>query len=295
MSDSYVSKVLVSSKGVVVAIDIYDTISSRHRMQTWDWQTGQMLAEFETVFDGSSRLTISPAGDVLFAGNWKSGKKGGVAAYDATSGRLLWHRSDISETQSLHYSHSGEAVWCSTEKGPVQSLSALTGEMAFAWETIRNAFDSPYAARWLAERKADYVLAGELNITIPRLTSFLFQAAFTPNSVCLAEARGPLRCLEADTGEERWRYSSAQGHVTQLSYHVDGFLYGVLFLSQEGEDSKLLRFALDSGATEKLYHEAERGPDAWSMGQGVLITRSGNVISLESGDVIRRLAISVDE
>lgn len=293
MTDCYVSKVLASSKGDIVAIDIYDKSPRRHRLQAWNWQTSEMLMEFDTVFDGSSRMAISSTGDVLFAGNWKAGDMGGVAAYDNRSGGLLWHRTDISETQRLHYSYSAEAVWCSTENGPVQSLDSQTGKTLFAWETIRDAFDSPYSVRWLAERKTDYLLVGEPSIAIGRETSSLFQAVFSPDSVCLAEVSGPVRCLNSDSGEERWRYLPERGHVTQLSYQSNDFMYGVLFLSQEGRDSKLIRIALDSGTTEMLYHQAERSPFAWSIGPGVLLTRSGEVVSLETGNVIRRLPIPV--
>jgi outer membrane protein assembly factor BamB len=293
MSDSYVSKVLASTKGDIVALDIYDTSSSRHRIQVWNWRTGERINEFDTVFDGQKRLAISPTGDVLFAGNWQVGEHGGVAAYDTSSAGVLWHRTDISETQRLHYSLSAEAVWCSTENGPVQSLDGRTGETLFAWQTIRDAFDSPYSARWLAERKTDYVLVGEPSIAIPRESFSLFQGVFSPDSVCLAEVKGPVRCLESNTGNERWRFSPKEGHVIQLSYQPDGFLYGVLFLSQEGEDSRLVRFALDSGASEVLYHQAERNPYAWSIGPGVLITRSGEVVSLATGNVLRQLALPV--
>jgi len=295
MPDSYVSKVLASPKGDIVAIAIYEE-SSRHRLvQIWNWRASEMLAKFYTVFDGYSRMAISPNGDVLFAGNWQAGTNGGVAAYDTGSGGLLWHRTDISGTQRLHYSHSAEAVWCSTENSPVQFLDAQTGKTLFAWETIRDAFDSPFSARWLVERKTDYALVGEPSIAIPRVSFSLFQAVFGPESVCLTEAKGPVRCLESNTGDERWRYSPKKGHVSQLSYQPDGFVYGVLFLSQEGEDSKLVRFALDSGESKVLYHQAERSPFAWSIGPGVLITRSGEVVALETGNVIRQLTIAICE
>lgn len=293
MADSYVSKVLASSKGNIVAMAIYDESSRHCRIQIWNWRIGEMLAKFDTVFDGYSRMAISPTGDVLFAGNWQAGQNGGVAAYDTGSGSLLWHRTDISETQRLHYSHSVDAVWCSTENGPVQSLDARNGKTLFAWETIRDAFDSPFSARCLAERKTDYVLVGEPSIAIPRASFSLFQAVFSPESLCLTEVNGPVRCLESNTGDERWRYSPEQGHVNQLSFQPDGFIYGVLFLSQVGEDSKLVRFALDSGDSKALYHQAERSPFAWSIGPGVLITRSGDVVSLETGKVIRQLEIPV--
>lgn len=199
MPQTYISKVLASSKGDIVAIDIYDKPSRRHRLQAWNWRTSTVLAEFVTVFDGFDRMAISPTGDVLFAGNWKAGEKGGVAAYEIGSGCVLWHRTDISEAQRLHYSHSVEALWCSTENSPVQSLDGRTGKTLFTWETIRDAFDSPYSARWLAERKTDYVLVGEPSIAIPRESPSLFQAVFGPGSLCLTEVGGPVRCLESNT------------------------------------------------------------------------------------------------
>ena len=83
--------------------------------------------------------------------------------------------------------------------------------------------------------------------------------------------------------------------MIQLSYQPDGFLYGVLFLSGDGEDSKLVRFAPDSGACEVLYRQAERCPVAWSIGLGALVTSTGEVVSLETGHVIKRLAVPVRE
>jgi hypothetical protein len=289
---SYVGKVLAAPDGDTVVFGIYDKSSRRFRIQNWNWRTGEMLAEFETVFDGLDRMAISSAGDILIAGNWRPGSDGGVAAYDAGTGHVLWHRTDIHQTQSLHYSQARDAVWCSTENGPVQLIDARTGSTLFAWDAVRDAFDSAHSALWLEDRRTDYVLRGEKDIVIPRVTS-LFQAEFTRDSVCLIEASGPLRCLEFNAGEERWRYSPEKGHVIRLSYQLDGFVYGVLFLSGDGEDSKLIRFVPDSGRCEALYHQAERNPEAWSIGPGVLLTRSGEVVSLKTGDVIRRLAISV--
>jgi outer membrane protein assembly factor BamB len=293
MPGSYVSKVLATPKSEIVAIDIYDTSSRRHRIHARNWRTNKLLAEFNTVFDGHARMAINSLGSVLFAGNWRDGENGGVAAYETGSGQVLWHRRDISETQSLHFSHTKEAVWCSTESGPVQSIHAQTGETLFAWETIRNAFDSPFGERWLAERETDYVLVGEPSIAIQRLTAGLLQAVFTPETVCLTESRGPVRCLESKTGREQWRYSPENGHVIQLSYQQDNLLYGVLFLSEDGKDSKLVRFEPDSGKHEVLFCQAERNPYAWSIGPGVLITRSGDVVSLEAGDVIGQITLSM--
>jgi hypothetical protein len=295
MSDSYVSKLLASPKSEIAAIDIYDTSSRRHRIQARNWRTGEMLAGFTTIFDGHARMAINPLGSVLFAGNWRAGENGGVAAYETSSGRVLWHRTDISETQSLHFSHTEEAVWCSTETGPVQSLDAQTGVTLFAWETIRDAYDSPFEDRWLAERETDYVLMGEPSVAIQRLTAGFLHAVFTPETVCLTESRGPVRCLESKTGKERWRSLLDSGHVIQLSYQPDNVLYGVLFLSETSKDSKLIRFEPDSGRYEVLFYQAERNPYAWSIGPGVLLTRSGDVVSLATGDVIGQLTISMSD
>jgi outer membrane protein assembly factor BamB len=295
MQGSYVGKVLAAPNGSLAVIGIYDLSSRSYRIQIWNWQTGEMQSEFRTVFDASNRMAISRAGGILIAGNWHAGNNAGVAAYDTNSGSILWHRTDINQTQSLHYSPIDDSVWCSTENDPVQFIDARTGETLFAWETVRDAFDSAYSASRLVNRVTEYVLRGERDIVIPRLNFALFQAEFTPDSVCLIEANGPLRCLDSNTGKERWRYSPEQGHVIRLSYQADGSLYGILFLSKDGEDSKLVRFAPDSGSMEVLYCQDERGPTSWSFGPGVLLTRSGEVVSLETGDVIRNLAIPIHE
>ncbi len=98
-------------------------------VQLWDGQTAQQISQFETVLSfGCHRLALSPSGEMCVAAAWQKGKRGGVTCYDAATGAVLWHRTDIRHTQSVRFSAAGNSIWCRLEEGRLQHLSASTGE-----------------------------------------------------------------------------------------------------------------------------------------------------------------------
>ena len=100
-----------------------------HHVQIWDVKTRAVVSEFETLFSfGGHRLTLDPLGERCIAAAWKAGKRGGVACYETNTGKLIWHRQDLRQTQRVRFSPRGEAAWCVPDSGATKLLDAANGK-----------------------------------------------------------------------------------------------------------------------------------------------------------------------
>src|SRR5436309_1980771 len=105
MLDSAIRTLVAASRVPIVAAAFFE-----HKVQIWNWSTGEQLSEFDTVFSfGGHRLALSPSGDTCVAANWNKGKRGGLVCYAVPSGQTIWHRPDIRHTQGLRFSVPADA------------------------------------------------------------------------------------------------------------------------------------------------------------------------------------------
>ncbi len=272
--------------------------TARESAQVWNWRTGERMSEFPTVFDGMNRHAMSPSGEFYVTANWRKGKNGGVACYNTRTGSKIWHRQDLRQVQGIRFSADGCKVWCRVDARPVHCLDSGSG---ISLGTIRNVDDvveSPYSDLALhSRRRADYFLVGDTTKTIPRITlGSMSDAAFNSDALCLAEYSGPVRCIDCETGHERWRYSPPKGfHVIKVSYQSDHSFYGLLF-GYEVPETALIRFSPDHATCTEIcrYSVLRRcGGVRYSggdFGDGAFLTPAGDVVSLEDGRVLRHLA-----
>jgi hypothetical protein len=272
--------------------------TDRESAQVWNWRTGERLSEFPTVFDGMNRHAMSPNGELYVAANWRKGKNGGAACYNTRTGEKIWHRQDLRQVQGIRFSANGDKVWCRVEARPVHCLDAGRGTSLGAIRNVDDVVESPYSDLALhGRRRADYFLVGDTTKTIPRITpGRMSDAAFSSDALCLAEYSGPVRCIDCETGRERWRYLPPQGfHVIKVSYQTDHSFYGLLF-GFEVPETALIRFSPDQGTcTEigrysllKRYGGVRYG--GGDFGDGAFVTATGHVVSLSDGQVLRHLA-----
>ena len=150
--------------------------------------------------------------------------------------------------------------------------------------------ESPYSDVVLhSRRRADYLLVGRTIKTIPRLTASMSDAAFSADVLFLAEYTGPLRCIDCETGKERWRYTPPpSNHVTRISYQSDQSCYGFLGSYDGSSEGAILRFSDDGKCMEVCRHHLAKMDG--SFGDGVFVTTIGEVLSLVDGQVLRSLA-----
>src|SRR5215467_4503045 len=95
------------------------------KVQIWDLESRTAVREFDTVFSfGGHRLALDSLGERCVAAAWRGGQRGGVACYETTTGKLIWHRPDLRQTQRIRFSATDKAVWCVPDSGPTKSLDS---------------------------------------------------------------------------------------------------------------------------------------------------------------------------
>jgi len=257
-------------------------------VQIWNWSVGQRLAEFETVFEtGGWRLALAPNGSTCVAASWKKGKRDGVACYDAPTGQTAWHRSDIRRVQGLRFSPAGDHIWCWIEGGPVQQLDSRTGATSAVVKGVQDVIESRYPGHILEVRRTGFLVRGEIDFLVPRLTFALLDAAFSSDSLCLAEASGPVRCLQLGTGVERWRFQSSGGaHVVALSHSQDDHSFYAVQRYMNGGPAALLRLPERTGIAVKM---CQLSSSTVCFGNGVVITAKGDIVSLRGGGIVEQI------
>jgi WD40 repeat protein len=265
------------------------------QVQVWNPYAGTLVAEFKTVHDGQSRLAIDFGGQRIFAANWRSGESGGVACYDVASGVPIWHRTDIMQVQTMEFSPREDGVWCEIEGRPVHYLDGRTGLTSAVMENVERVFESSFTSHTLLFRSCDLALeTGNHSVTIPR-HGRPKRAVFSSDAAYVAELFPSLvRCIEIETGKERWRYECPDDHFLQsISFQSDGFLYCVQPSGQGGRAERktvLIRLEPESGfCTEVCQTDSTVRPDN-AFGNGVLVTLIGEVLSDATGASLRRLA-----
>jgi hypothetical protein len=263
----------------------------RH-VQIWDVETKSVVNEFETMFSfGGHRLALDPLGERCIAAAWKAGKHGGVACSETNTGKLIWHRQDLEETQRVRFAPGGGAAWCVPDSGPTKLLDVANGKTLDAFTGLRDIFDSDYSSDvLLVKRKRDYILQKEKSLQIRRLTFAILDVAFGPQSLAISESGGPVRCIDSSTGTELWRHSPGKNiHFLRLWYRqTDRNFYGVQWEFQKGSFRSLVR--LDGNCGEpKVLCQLNSWEEVYSAKSDRIITSSGEVLDPPDGRLLHRL------
>lgn len=257
--------------------------------QIWNWRTGERLSAFQTVFDGYGRHAISPRGEIYVAANWRKGRSAGLGCYDARTGNRIWHLPDLRQVQGIRFSAKGDNVWCVVEGRPVHCLDSGTGSILARLRNVQEVVDSPYSDHVLHVRRTDYLIAGHTTISVPQFTRTMMDAVFSPDALCLSECAGSLRCLDIESGAERWRYVPPKGfHVIRVSYQADQSFYGLLF-GFESPISALIRLTGENGTCTEICQYDTSVRYGGDFGDGVFVTATGEVVSLLNGQILTRL------
>ena len=265
-------------------------------VHVWDLAASRHLATFQTIMDfGGTRLAMTPDGKTCIAAAYHVE---GIAGYAASDGMELWRRKDLKKTQTLRVSLDGRRVYACFDNRSCQVLNRETGKTVKTWAGVRDVWESPYQPIMLLEKRTLLLQSPEERklATISAETFAVLCVAFGPGLVCVSESTGPLRCLDAQTGEERWRFQEKGQHFVELAFaeHAQVFV-GVCWPYERGGSFRLLRFEPQSGAASVVTELGKGGEFEFCLRGTRLLSSDGSVTDSATGRRERNLAFPAKE
>ena len=223
----------------------------------YDLKSRKRISVFDTPFDGGKRrVAINPRGDICTVGSYTYG---GIACYAADTGEVIGVRDDVKKVQRVTYSPDGKRLYCTTARGPMKVFDAETLADIAKVPSIDQVYCSPYQPIELFSTRFQgplelRALGGRHLATIPRETFAVIDVAFGPETFCLTEAGGPVRCFDASNGKELWRFPpKARRSVHPLAYTPSGNCFsGLRSIREGGSELELLRFDAVSGKSVRV-------------------------------------------
>jgi WD40 repeat protein len=273
------------SGSVIAAAEFERTV------HVWDFDGPRHLATFPTIMDfGGTRLAVTPDGRNCIAAAYHVE---GIAGYVASDGTELWRRKDLKKTQTLRVSLDGRRVYACFDNRSCQVLNRETGKTIKTWAGVRDVWQSPYQPIMLLEKRALVLQSPEERkiATIPVESFAVLCVAFASGLVCVSECGGPLRCLDVQTGDQRWRFQEKGQHFLELAFSEQAQAFvGVCWPYERGGLFRLLRFEPQSGAATVVADLGKAGNFEFCSRGTRLLSSDGSVMDSATGSCIGRLA-----
>lgn len=267
-------------------------------VQVWDVRTRTMTSQFPTLFClGARNLALAPNAATLVVG--LSAAHGQVAAYEVPSGKKVWERA-IAYPSSLRFDPGGQSILCSNNRKSVLRLETRTGATIQTINGVRRYIEGPNGEVLVVpagKEKDGYQLnAGGRTFHIRRTSSALLDAVFSPDSVCVTETKGPVRCISRDDGSLRCMFDfGTESHVPRLHYSPKlGVFWGILQNLNRPNFRHLIRFDVASGAYERIC-DLNSWEEVFLDATDQLITSSGEIRDLSNGAVTGQLTFPLKD
>ena len=263
-------------------------------IQIWNPLTQKKINEFPTIYSfGARNLALSPDAKVLVVG--RSTTSGKVAAYSVPDGKKLWEQKLIYPSR-LKFTPSGDSILCSTNHRSTVRLDSQIGAVLERRIGVKELIEGPYGdslAIPAREDKTIRLLAHAGSFDISKISFAVLDAKFSPDSVCMTEAGGPVRCFSVSNGRLQWIFDPTKGeHVLNIHYSpAHKAFFGVLKdCERKGPSSRhLLRFDVLSGATTTIC-QLDSWEDVFLGETDQLITSAGAIVNLADGEIAGRLS-----
>lgn len=293
MIDSAIRELAAAADAPLVCAAFVDTT-----IQAWDISTQQQIVQFDGRFEsGANNLAVHPDGSIVVSGI--SAKNGILSAYKTQSGMAVWQKSRVVYPARLRFSLLGNQLTYITRNRRLERIDGDSGLSISSLDGVLQCFDDASGDSLIA-RKAGYLYSvsacGELSapersLRIEKSSFYVLDAAFAPDSVYLTEAGGSVRCIEAKSGIERWKFNPPSGsHVLRLHYNSkDDHIYGILWHFERGLFRQLVRWDRSSGRLERVC-ELCSWAEVFVRATEQLVTSAGGVIDIATGRVAGQLA-----
>lgn len=236
--------------GLAVSPDgLRSAFSDTHgRVAIVDLATATPIATFQTVFEsGGERLALSRDGSTVIAGAYS---RHGVAAYDSSSGTLLWQRRELKGVQHLRCSARNDTVYVGLERGAGSVLSERSGITLQSKRGVRDFVESAYGPLILIDCSRPRVVCEETFdalFAVERMSFAFLAAGFSQDALVISEAGGPVRCFDLSSGQVRWTFTPEKGvHCLKVAYSAQLKTFvGVMYPYETGRAKSLVKFASD--------------------------------------------------
>ena len=197
--------------------------------------------------------------------------------------------------RGVRYSDLGEFIWLRARDGrshrSAARISTVDGRVVEVIKGTEQYLDGGKGRVLVVPSgEAPYLLRdGSRESKVERLTFALMDTAFGADSICLTESTGPVRCVDYETGNVRWRFDPEPGsHVLALYYSEKAAVYYGTWRHYERHlYCRLLRFSPVTGGREVV---CELGsPEVAFSAADQLVTSAGDVIDLATGRTVSKL------
>ena len=271
--------------------------SDEGTIQIWNLSNQEKIGEIAVRFAfGARNLAVHPGAESLVTGISKA--NGTILGYRMSSGQLMWQKNRMRYPARIRFAPSGEYLFCTLDNNRVERVDARTGNTTELLQNTVQYIEGPagHALRIPAADSSYLLRHDEHEVSFPKLTFAVLDVSFGTNSLCITESGGPVRCLDYLSGAERWRYTPPEGsHALTLHYNGrDGFFYGIVWQYEKGNFRHLLRFEGETGQPSHV-RDLNSWEEVFSEATQQLVTSSGEIIDLSSGEVAGQLAFPSKE
>lgn len=263
-------------------------------IEIWDIPAFKQVCQIKGNYAfGAGNLCMHEQKQQICAGVSRA-KAGIVSAYDSKQGKLLWERRRLHYPNGMHYSVSGNLVYCAIDKGKVIQLDSNTGEISGVIKDSDQCFEGEHCIFICPSSGPDYRIRQKSSNQEVRLGKSSFAAldvVFSEDTAFLTESGGPIISVDTLTGCEKWRHSLSEGsHALKLHWSPrTKCLYAVLWHYQRGLFRNLVRLEEKDGRLELVCEIQNSWGEAFIEATQSLVTTNGDVIDLSNGRAIQKI------
>lgn len=216
--------------------------------------------------------------------------RGGVSAYDATTGMPLWHRDDIRRCQQITFRADGQSCFVACDDHPAIVLDPHTGVTKSTISHCKRLYVSALAPLVLVEGSDLRIVSLESGATMVRIAKSpraVLAACFSHASVFVSEAAGPVRAIRLADAACIWTIEPrSEEHYLQLAFNMDSqLLYGVRWEYANGTRTMLDYIDTRNGHIIKtLRLMADETTSSFALDGTKLVTAAWTVVDIASGD-----------
>ncbi|MFN8138193.1 MAG: hypothetical protein U0R49_00160 [Fimbriimonadales bacterium] len=247
----------------------------------WDYDRGMQVASFQTIFDpGGRRVAVSPDSAIVFAAAYG---RGGVAAYCAKTGELIWQRKDIRKVQRLvafeqflGVSLEGlSSLILRASDGSTETRVVRTNEV---WGFSGSGFVVGASSREI------FIYAWpslDRLARIPMTSAGVLDVGISNSEIIVSEMNFKVRAFDRKTFEKMWEYDEPNERNITTLFPVGGsdVCYAVAFRTKEPYRSLVGRFDCKTGEFAKILEPVRLFAAVNTAGDRLIMTE-GEVYSL---------------